>query len=115
MLGRVRHHLREIFRALVQHKECEILEGHLMPDHVHMCIAIPPKYAVASVIGFVESKSMIVITREVWGKERNFTGEHLCARKYEMSKVRIELKPVRRCVRDQQEGDGKGKSFKFGN
>src|SRR4030095_1542561 len=56
-------------------KECQIIEGHLMPDHVHMCIAIPPKHPVASVIGFLKGKSAIAIAR-LSGTERNFTGEH---------------------------------------
>ena len=77
LFGQVRRQLREIFHALARQKECQILEGHLMADHVHMCIAIPPKYAVASVIGFLKGKSAIAIAREVCGKERNFTGEHL--------------------------------------
>jgi REP element-mobilizing transposase RayT len=47
-----------------------------MPDHVHMCIAIPPKHAVASVIGFLKGKSAIAIAR-LSGKQRNFSGEHL--------------------------------------
>ncbi len=54
LFGQARRQLKEIFHALAQQKECQILEGHLMLDHVHMCIAIPPKYAVASVIGFLK-------------------------------------------------------------
>jgi putative transposase len=72
----VRRHLGEIFHALARQKECQIVEGHLMPDHVHMCIAIPPKYRVASVVGFLKGKSAIAVAR-LCGKERNFTGEHL--------------------------------------
>ena len=77
LFGQGQRHLGEIFHALARQKGCRILEGHLMPDHVHVCIAIPPKYAVASVIGFLKGKSAIGIAREVCGKERNFTGEHL--------------------------------------
>jgi putative transposase len=60
--------------TLAQQKECQIIEGHLRPDHVHMCIAIPPKHPVASVIGFLKGKSAIAIAR-LCGKERNFSGE----------------------------------------
>ena len=63
---------------MAKQKECQIIEGHLMPDHVHMCIAIPPKHAVASVIGFLKGKSAIAAAR-LCGKERNFTGEHFWA------------------------------------
>jgi len=74
LFGQARRHLGEIFHALARQKECQILEGHLMPDHVHVCIAIPPKYAVASVIGYLKGKSAIAIARQICGKERNFTG-----------------------------------------
>ena len=75
IFGRTRRQLGAIFHALARQKECQIVEGHLMPDHVHMCIAIPPKHPVASVIGFLKGKSAIAIAR-LYGKERNFTGEH---------------------------------------
>ena len=111
LFGQVRRQLRDIFHALARQKECQILEGHLMSDHVHMCIAIPPKYAVASVIGFLKGKSAIAIAREVCGKERNFTGEHLWARGYAVSTVGFELEQVRQYIRDQEEADGTGKHF----
>ena len=74
VFGNIRKHLGAIFHELARQKECQIIEGHLMPDHVHMCIAIPPKYAVASVIGFLKGKSAIAIARQFRGRERNFTG-----------------------------------------
>ena len=78
IFGQVRRQLGAVFHALARQKECQIIEGHLMPDHVHMCIAIPPKHPVASVVGFLEGKSAIAIAR-LNGKERNFTGEHFCS------------------------------------
>jgi putative transposase len=75
IFGQTRRQLGPIFHALAKQKECQIIEGHLMPDHVHMCIAIPPKHPVASVIGFLKGKSAIAVAR-LSGKERNFTGEH---------------------------------------
>ena len=71
VFGNIRRQLGPIFHALAKQKECQIVEGHLMPDHVHMCIAIPPKHPVASVIGFL--KGTIAIAR-LSGKERNFSG-----------------------------------------
>ena len=50
----LRRHLGEVFRKLAEHKESQILEGHLMPDHVHMLIASPPKYAVSQVVGYIK-------------------------------------------------------------
>ncbi len=77
--GNIRKHLGTIFHELARQKECQIIEGHLMVDHVHRCISIPPKYAVASVIGFIKGKSAIAIARQFQGRYRNFTGEH-CSR-----------------------------------
>ena len=107
MFGKLRPHLGAIFHALARQKECQILEGHLLPDHVNMCIAIPPKHPVASVIGFLKGKSAIPAAR-LSGKERNFTGEHLWARGYAGSTVGFELEQVRRYIRDQEEADGAG-------
>ena len=105
MFGELRRQLGAIFHALAKQKECEIVEGHLMPDHVHICIAIPPKHAVASVIGFLKGKSAIAIAR-LSGKERNFTGEHFWARGYAVSTVGFELEQVKKYIRDQEEADG---------
>src|SRR5437763_16807799 len=105
LFGRVRRQLGEIFHALARQKECQIIEGHLKPDHVHICLAIPPKYQVASIIGFLKGKSAIAVAR-LRGKERNFTGEHLWARGYAVSTVGFELEEVRRYIREQEEADG---------
>ena len=94
IFGQTRRQLGAIFHALARQKECQIIEGHLMPDHVHMCIAIPPKHPVASVIGFLKGKSAIAMAR-LCGKERNFTGEHFWARGYAVSTVGFELEQVR--------------------
>jgi putative transposase len=88
-------------------QECQIVEGHLMPDHVHMCIAIPPKHPVASVIGFLKGKSAIAIAR-LSGKERNFSGEHFWARGYAVSTVGFELEQVRQYIREHDAADGSG-------
>ena len=75
--GKIRKRLKEIFHDLASQKQCKIVEGHLVNDHVHMCIAIPPKLSVSSVIGFLKGKSAIAIAREFRGKARNFEGENL--------------------------------------
>jgi len=93
LFGQARRQLGDIFHALARQKECQILEGHLMADH--MCIAIPPKYPVASVIGFLKGKSASAVARQFLGKERNFTGKHLWARGYAVSTVGFELEADR--------------------
>ena len=79
ILGQARRQLGAIFQALARQKECQIIEGHWMPDQVPICIAISPKHPVASVIGFLKGKSAIAVAR-LSGQERNFTGEHFWAR-----------------------------------
>ena len=109
MFGQLRHNLGAIFHELARQKECRIVEGHLMPDHVHMCIEIPPKHAVASVIGFLKGKSAIAIARQFGGKRRNFNGESFWARGYAVSTVGFELEAVRRYIREQEGNDRSGR------
>ena len=76
----IRRELGSVLRELARQKESEILEGNLLIDHVHMLIAIPPKYAVSQVIGYLKGKSAIHIARTFGGRQKNFTGEHFWAR-----------------------------------
>ena len=108
LYGQMRRQLGAIFHARARQNECQIIEGHVMPDHVPMCIAIPPKYAVAQVIGFLKGKSAIAIARQFGGKERNFTGEHFWARGYAVSTVGFELEQIRAYIRKQEDEDPDG-------
>lgn len=65
LFGQAGKLLGEIFHALAWQKECQTLEGHLMPEHVHLCFAIPPKYPIASVIGFLRRKSAFAVRGEL--------------------------------------------------
>ena len=85
LYGQLRKYLGEVFRELARIRESEVLEGHLMADHVHMLISIPPKYAVAQVIGYLKGKSAIHIARNYLGQRRNFTGQQFWARGYHVS------------------------------
>ena len=109
LFGEVRRYIGPVFHELARQKECRIVEGHLMPDHVHMCIEIPPKYAVASIIGFIKGKSAIAIARQFSGKMRNFTGEHFWARGYAVSTVGYELESVQKYIREQEQSDQEGR------
>ena len=109
VFGQIRKQLGPIFHELARQKECHIVEGHLLPDHVHMCIEIPPKFPVASIIGFLKGKSAIAIARQFGGKERNFTGEHFWARGYAVSTVGFEIEQVRAYIREQEATDGDGR------
>ena len=68
----LRKDLGVVFKGLAQQRESQIEEGHLMADHVHMLISIPPKYAVAQVVGYIKGKSAIYIARNYLGRQRNF-------------------------------------------
>jgi putative transposase len=105
LYGQLRRHLGEVFRRLAQQKECRIEEGHLMADHVHMMIAIPPKYAVSQVIGYIKGKSAIHLARMYGEKRRNFVGQHFWARGYFVSTVGRDEEVIRRYIRHQEEED----------
>ena len=100
LFGEIRRQLGPIFHELARQKECRIIEGHVMPDHIHMCIEVPPKYAVASVIGFIKGKSAIAIARQFGARDRNYSGEHCWARGYAVSTVGFELEQIRAYIRD---------------
>jgi putative transposase len=108
MYGDIRKFLGPLFHELARQKECRIVEGHLLADHVHMCIEIPPKYAVASVVGFMKGKSAIAIARKFKGKQQNFSGESFWARGYAVSTVGFELETVKRYIREQDMSDRSG-------
>ena len=85
--GELRRDLGEVLRRLAQQRESEVEEGHLMVDHVHIMLSIPPKYSVAQVIGYLKGKSAIHIARHYAGRPRNFVGQHYWARGYFVSTV----------------------------
>jgi len=103
--GKLRKYLGGIFHDLAGRRGAEILEGHLMADHVHMCISIPPKYAVSHIVGYLKGKSAIAIARKFRGRQRNFNGEHFWARGYFVSTVGLDEFVVREYIRDQERND----------
>ncbi len=90
IFGQLRERLGVIFHELARQKQSQIVEGHLLRDHVHMCISIPPKYAVSGVIGYLKGKSAIAIARQFEGRRRNFTGSSFWARGYYVSTVGLD-------------------------
>ena len=101
----LRRRLGSLFRELARHKECEIGEGHLMVDHVHMLLAIPPKYSVSQVMGYLKGKSAIHIARTFGGKRRNFVGQHFWARGYYVSTVGRDETTIREYIQAQEAED----------
>ena len=105
LYGQLRRDLGPVLRSLAEQKECRVEEGHLMLDHVHMLLSVPPKYAVASVLGFIKGKSAIHIARVYAGRRRNFVGQHFWARGYWVSTVGKNEAAVRRYIQDQEKED----------
>jgi putative transposase len=105
LYGELRKHLGAVFRTLTEQKESSIEEGHLMPDHVHMMISIPPKYSVAQIIGYIKGKSAIYVARTFGERKRNFVGQHFWARGYFVSTVGRDEVIIREYIKHQEQED----------
>ena len=109
----LRQHLGEVFRELARQKESRVEEGHLMSDHVHMTLAIPPKYAVSQVVGYIKGKSAIHLARVYGERKRNFVGQHFWARGYFVSTVGRDETMIREYIRNQEKADEKLEQIKL--
>lgn len=103
IFGKLRRDIGGILRELCTQRGVELVEGHAMPDHVHLCLSIPPKFSVAQTAGFFKGKSAVRIHREYLGRSRNFTGFHLWARGYCVSTVGLDEQKIREYIRNQEE------------
>jgi putative transposase len=101
----LRPYLGAMLKDLAAQKGCTIIEGHLLSDHVHILISIPPKYAVSQVVGFIKGKSAIWIARTYVGRRKNFTGQHFWARGYYVSTVGKDEAAVRNYIKHQEDED----------
>ena len=105
LYGALRQQLGEVLKQLAMQRESRIEEGHLLRDHVHMLVSIPPKYSVSQVVGYMKGKSAIHIARTFMGKPRNFTGESFWARGYFVSTVGRDEKEIREYIQKQEQED----------
>lgn len=105
LYGRLRQDLGELLKDLAKQQGCQILEGHLRPDHIHILISIPPKLSVSKVIGFIKGKSAIAIARTYVGRRKNFAGQSFWARGYYVSTVGADEESVRAYIQNQSEED----------
>jgi putative transposase len=105
LYGQLRVHLGEVFRKLAGQRESRVEEGHLMPDHVHMLLSIPPKYSVSQVIGFIKGKSAIHLARVYGERKRNFVGQHFWARGFFVSTVGRDETVIREYIKKQEKED----------
>ena len=109
LYGKVRKFLGPVFRELAAQRRSEILEGHMVQDHVHMLIRIPPKYSVAEVVGYLKGTSAIAVARQCGGRKRNVNGETFWARGYAVSTVGCEEEQIRRSIRNQEQLDAQAR------
>ena len=105
LYGKIRRFLGPVFHELGERKRSKIVEGHMVSDHVHMLIQIPPKYPVSHVIGYMKGKSAIVVARQFSGRKRNFNGESFWARGYTVSTVGFEEEQIRKYILNQEHMD----------
>jgi putative transposase len=96
-----------VFRQLAEHRESRVEEGHLMADHVHMLLSIPPKYGVSQVVGYIKGKSAIHLARTYAERKRNFVGQHFWARGYFVSTVGRDEEAIRDYIRNQEKEDAR--------
>ncbi len=115
LYAKLRQHLGEVFDQLAKQKQSRIEEGHLMSDHVHMMIAIPPKYAVSQVIGYIKGKSAIHVARVYGERKRNFIGQHFWARGFFVSTVGRDETVIRDYIRSQEKEDERLEQLKLGD
>ena len=114
LYGQLRRELGEVFHELARQEECRIEEGHLLADHVHVLMSIPPKYAVAQVVGFLKGKSAIHMARVFGGRRRNFAGQHFWARGYYVSTVGKDEQAVRKYIQEQEATDRQRDQLQLG-
>jgi len=108
LYGEIRRYLGPVFHELARQRESKILQGHMVQDHVHMLICIPPKYSISEVVGYIKGKSAIAIARQFSGRKRNFNGESFWARGYAVSTVGFEEEQIRNYIRNQEQLDTQG-------
>ena len=113
LYGVVRKELGTVFHRLAEHKGCKIEEGHIMGDHVHMLISIPPKHAVSAVMGYIKGKSAIHVARHFMKRERNYVGQRLWARGYFVDTVGRNTEVIRRYIREQEQEDQRLDQLEF--
>jgi len=113
LFAQIRKELGRVFAELARRKECQIVKGSIQPDHVHMEISIPPKYAVSQVIGYIKGKSAIWIARTYGGRKRNFVGEQFWARGYYVSTVGKDEAVIRAYIERQEREDKRHDQLSF--
>jgi len=113
LYGTLRSNIGGILRELCRQHQVELVEGHAMSEHIHLCLSVPPKYSVANTVGFLKGKSAIRIHREYLGRKRQFTGFHFWARGYCVSTVGLDEQMIRAYIRNQEVEEKRQESLRL--
>ena len=113
LYGSLRRNIGKVLRELCRQHGVELVEGHAMPDHVHLCLSIAPKFSVANTVGFLKGKSAIRIHREYLKRKRQFTGFHFWVRGYCVSTIGLEERVIREYIRNQEAEEKRQESLGF--
>lgn len=103
--GKLRKDLGSILRRLCEYKGIEVIEGTLCIDHIHMCLSIPPKYSVATIVGYLKGKSAMILFEKYSRLKKNFKGHSFWARGYYVSTVGLDEGKIRKYIKDQEVND----------
>ena len=103
--GQLRREVVTIVRKLCEYKGVKILEGQACIDHIHLCISVPPKYALSTMVGYLKGKSAMVVFERFSKVKRNFKGHSFWARGYYVSTVGLDESRVRKYIQDQEIND----------
>jgi putative transposase len=103
--GKLRRDIGYILRKLCEYKQVEVIEGTACADHIHICLSIPPKYSVSTIVGYLKGKSTMIVFERYSSLRRNFRGHHFWARGYYVSTVGLDEQKVRQYIKNQQERD----------
>ena len=109
--GKLRRDIGVILRKLCEYKQVAVIEGTACADHIHMCLSIPPKYAVATIVGYLKGKSTMMLFERYSSLRRNFRGHHFWARGYYVSTVGLDEQKVREYIKNQQDQDSLGDRY----
>ena len=100
-----RESIKEIIKSLCKYKGVEIIEGHLMADHVHMLVSIPPKYSVSSIMGYLKGKSALMIFDKHANLKYKFGNRHFWSEGYYVSTVGLNEATIAKYIREQEKHD----------
>ena len=103
--GNLRKDIGKLLRKLCEYKQIDVIEGTACADHIHICLSIPPKFSVSTIVGYLKGKSTMILFEKYSCLRRNFRGHHFWARGYYVSTVGLDEQKVRKYIKNQQERD----------